>query len=67
MMIVVLCVFTFPESPKYLYSQRRFDDTRLAFATVARINGITDFDHRQIIFEDEVLQAQTSSERRQNE
>ena len=37
-LIVVICLFYVPESPKYLISKNRFDDARKALAAIAKIN-----------------------------
>lgn len=41
--LISLTIIYLPESPKYLYSQGRFDETRQSLATVAMINGVKNF------------------------
>lgn len=40
-----------PESPKLLYSLKRYDDTRDALERIAHINGIA---YTKIVFQDEI-------------
>ena len=44
--VTILCVtilaFTFPESPRYLYSKRRYDELRQCFQMIGRMNKVDD-------------------------
>ena len=37
--IVVICLYFIPESPKYYYSKGQFDKSRQVFSTIAKVNG----------------------------
>jgi hypothetical protein len=54
------------ETPKWLYSQARFDDARDALAQVARYNGQTDFNKQNIIFDTERVKLDREAENIQN-
>lgn len=56
---IVLTSFTIiclPESPRYLYSYNRFEETRESLAMVAKLNGVKEFKPDQIVFETEKIQ-----------
>jgi len=42
-----------PESPKFLHSKERYDESRNSLSLVARVNGIKNFNKEEIIFENE--------------
>lgn len=41
--IVVGCIYFLPESPKYLYAQKRWDDLRYSLNQIGRANGKVEF------------------------
>jgi len=48
-----IIVVAFPESPKYLYSNGRYQECRDALALVARYNGQNNFNKQNIVFDTE--------------
>ena len=56
---VVLCI---PESPKYLYSNGRYNEARTALAVVARYNGQRNFNKDQIVFDTEKVKLDQQAE-----
>lgn len=53
--LTTLIIVYLPESPKYLYSKRRYDETRQSLAVVAHLNGVKNFKKEEIIFETEKI------------
>ena len=38
--LTVICLLFIPESPKFLYEKKRFDEVRQVFQKIANINGL---------------------------
>ncbi len=50
-----LALFAIPESPKYLYSKKRYDDARKALAYIAKFNRVKNYSN-DFLFDAEVVQ-----------
>ena len=54
--LLIQSVISLPESPRFLYSKERFDESKEALAHVASYNGVKDYKQENFKFDAEVVE-----------